>query len=168
MSKITQQDVELARIPVANEAAGKIVDRIDYVLTEIYKTFGKTIRHWYFDGAGEGEIGELPFIDYNGTFGDSLVIEPQLYGSYALINGCEWDFTYGEFPTRWLFNDFEDELRVAVENYPGWKAEQKRQAKEKKEAQKKKKAAMMKAIKARLTPEQWKFLKLEEDYKEAE
>lgn len=92
----------------------KIVDRIDYIIKTIFKTFDQKLEYWYFYGAGEGEVGRLR-ID-----GDSFSVITELarnrngdYNSQQMVillkDGSEWGFD-GEYPTRWLFEEFEKEL----------------------------------------------------------
>ena len=100
----------------AGKLEEKITDRIHYIMTSIFKLFGKKSAYWYFYGAGEGEVGplwahydkEMIGVVIDDCPGESMVI--------LLKDGSEWGFDDG-IPTRWLFEDFEEELTQGKKNY---------------------------------------------------
>ena len=93
----------------AGKLEEKIVNRIHYIMTSIFKLFNKKTAYWYFYGAGEGEVGDLwshfdkdsISIVIDNCPGESMVI--------LLKDGSEWGFD-DSIPTRWLYEDFEEEL----------------------------------------------------------
>lgn len=101
----------------ADSAKNFIEDRINYIIQTIYASFGERLSCWYFDGAGEGETGDL-LRAYSHDF-ISLHVEPYPSGQgFSIINkdGGEWGLS-SEIPTRWLFEDFEDELKKGIIAY---------------------------------------------------
>lgn len=84
-----------------------IVDRMGYVIQTICKTFNAQYETWYFSDAQEGQMGHLTWD------------EPELFSVWDIRNrkdmailtkdGEEYRFD-NSFPTRWLFENFEDEL----------------------------------------------------------
>src|SRR5512135_1329026 len=87
----------------------KITDRIHYIMLSIFKLFSKKDAYWYFYGAGEGEVG--PFWAHYDKDQIGVVIDncPGETMVILLKNGDEWGFE-DSIPTRWLFEDFEEEL----------------------------------------------------------
>ncbi len=88
-----------------------IIDRIDYIITFIYKASslkGKNFS-WWFDGADENEVGDF-WVNYNISNGEiCFLTDPQL--SMLIIDkyGDMWECG-GSIPDRWLFEDFENEI----------------------------------------------------------
>ena len=98
----------------ADKVEGQIIERLDYIIHFLHKTFGVKLGTWYFYGASEGGMGELCYED------DAINVVTELDrssdGEYhskdmAIIdkNGDEWIFD-SDIPTRWLFEDFENEV----------------------------------------------------------
>ena len=93
---------------------GEIIERLDYIIRFLHKTFGVKLGTWYFYGAGEGRMGELCYED------DAINVVTELdrssdgeYHSKEMCiiddNGDEWMFD-SYIPTRWLFEAFEQEI----------------------------------------------------------
>lgn len=89
----------------------KILDRIDHVLHTIFKVFDVKLKYWYFDGAGEGEVGNL-FAYLGDEYVTGLHIEAAKYIDMVILNKYGEEISLGgDFPTRWLFdNNFEKEI----------------------------------------------------------
>ena len=89
-----------------------IEDRVHYILETIAKENNLKLEYWYVDGAAEGEVGN---IDVDSEF-LSLVIkyrpEPKtiLYKYKKEKIELKWGF-----PTKWIWNDFEDELVAGLQ-----------------------------------------------------
>jgi hypothetical protein len=139
-----------------------IIDRIGYIIRTIYKEIGEELSTWYFDGADEGEVGIIDIDDYGtGLFGTSIVYEPGLYDTMVkLKKEGVIDLGGDGLPTRWLYEDFEDELRAGIVAYEKHQVAEKEARAKKKIATTKSKNEKLAAIKAKLTPEEIKFLKL--------
>lgn len=113
---ITKQLVEQWK--TVSQQAGvfedQIVNRIDYIVKTIFKTFDQKLEYWYFYGAGEGEVGTLRINDdYFSVITELGRNRNRDYDSQQMVillkDGSEWGFD-GSYPTRWLFEDFEKEL----------------------------------------------------------
>ena len=98
IAKIKKNDLEeywrLSRL--AGSYASKIEDRIDYVLRRIYQEFGGELDYWYFDGAEEGEVGNLDrnlHKDRVSGFVINLKSKPLSYEMFSKLD----DGTYAEF-----------------------------------------------------------------------
>jgi hypothetical protein len=76
-----------------------------------------------------------------------------------LKDGSVWEF-YGEFPTRWLFEDFEEELTQGIKDWQKQLAEEIKQKAAKRAAKKAAKEKLKAAAAAKLTPEERKALGL--------
>ena len=136
----------------------QIVNRIHFIMTSIFSLFNKKRAYWYFYGAGEGEVGNLwdniDKLQVNVIIdecpGDAMVI--------LLKDSSEWSLDDG-FPTRWLYEDFEDELVDGKAKYElkevQWKAEQKIKLQNIKKEQEK----LAKAAKSKLSKEELQALK---------
>ncbi len=75
-------------------------------------------------------------------------------------DGGEWSLEWGEFPTRWLFEDFEDEYKDGLKLYKEKKEKAKVTAKanrEKKEAERK---VALAAVSKKLSKEEMQVLGL--------
>jgi hypothetical protein len=117
--KITKEYIAEA-MELAAQAESKqeiITDRITEILLFLGKTFGGKLGTWYFSGAGEGELGnlwdhfsdeEIDCIETCWVNGRNI----QENGPEIVIidkNGETWEMQ-GLIPTRWLFEDFEQEI----------------------------------------------------------
>ena len=135
----------------------------NYIISKIDKRFGEIVyfmagnkrknHHWfdYSNGDSRAEIdGYFDPIDYKEyiSINDYFPSLPEPY--YSL------DYS---IPTRWLYEDFEEEFTREVEECKVKVEEKKKKAKEKREALKIKKTEMKEQIKAKLTPEELKFIK---------
>jgi hypothetical protein len=88
--------------------------------------------------------------------------DPEEYKEYVEIGG-EWiepppgyDL---KFPTRWLWEDFDEELKQTISEYKNQENLKKIKAKEEQEAKKKKISILKKRIHSKLTPEEFKIIK---------
>ena len=166
MTKIAKTDLdEYWRLTnLAGSYESKISDRITYVLRAIYKEYGAEVDHWYFDDASEGEGGSLDWrhLDKDAVSNYIVHTKKPYEGEkmFAKLNDGNYaEFGY-EFPTRWLYEDFEAELSqgVAVVKQEELDAKNK---KAKKKADKKAKKEKLKATAAsKLTPDERKALGL--------
>jgi hypothetical protein len=149
----------------ANKLSGEIVERIDYIVKTIWKAFHTRLATWYFDGAEEGGMGDL-WGAYNehdihfvaedkGTYGRN-------YSSHHFMildrKGSEYNLC-DNFPTRWLFENFEDEIETGKERYKAAEVAAKERAKLKREQKKTREASLAEAAKAKLSPQEIAALK---------
>ena len=93
----------------------KIVDRLDYIITTIFEVFKERLDTWYFSDAQEGTMGSLTydepeiFMEWkHGTLKDDMIIIDR--------DGNELMFDQS-VPTRWLFQEFEAELKDGKKKY---------------------------------------------------
>lgn len=97
-----------------------IINRINYIVETLFKTFGVNLDFWYFCGAGEGEVGDL-WRNYDKENGINIETGLSRNTSYTEIiiidkNGDEWEFD-SYIPIRWLFENFEQELIDGKKKY---------------------------------------------------
>lgn len=114
---------------IADVFEQEIIDRIDYIINEILKTFDQKLDTWYFHDAGEGSLGDLsPNLDEkNVSFVYEIARDSDSEEMVILLkNGFEYSLHDGEFPTRWLFEDFEEELIQGKKDYEEKEEEKKR------------------------------------------
>lgn len=167
--KILKSDIEKVQKLQKDlgEAEEIIHDRITYIWNTIATVFGVKLDTWYFYGAEEGSVGEFRYDE--DVMSVTVEFNKAKYSDFTQINemliitkeGGEWDFAYGEFPTAWLFEDFEDELCEGVLLYTQQKAAKKLKAEQKKLKAKKDKENMKilaAAAKKKLSKEELKAL----------
>jgi hypothetical protein len=126
----------------------QIISRIDYILKTWFKIYGYTLENWYFYGAEEGEVGDLyrnmyEYDDDDSTINNFYIDEASCGNDIDMIfidkdnNKVCWE---NSIPTRWLYEDFEKEIRDGKKKYED-QLEAKKKAKqirsEKKKASKK-------------------------------
>lgn len=166
MKKLTEQDITNWRD--AQKFEGLIIDRIEFIFNAIYNTFGKRLNYWYFDGAGEGEVGNIPEYDLPIGNNISAICDPP-YRDFVIYSSVENKVLHLDqdgFPSRWLYEDFEEELKTGKEDYLQYVEDEKKRKKElaeKKKAEKeeeaKKRGKEIKALMEKLSPEERKLLK---------
>lgn len=131
-----------------------IISLIDQRFGEICEKFlVKKNKHgsWYdYDNASyedEDSRGSFDPVDYKndvGIMGEWIEPPP----GYDL-----------SFPSRWLWEDFEEELKQEIENYKKLELLKKETAKKKKEEKKEERNRLHAQIKQKLTPEELKTIK---------
>ncbi len=102
----------------------QLVDRMSYILRTVGKACGFTFNSWNIDTARHGYYGDIrpiiytDFIDADRIVLNGLQRNPELPTGMRveyeiIINGKSYDIM-GRLPTRWLFEDFEQELKAGV------------------------------------------------------
>ena len=98
----------------ADVLESKIVDRMDYIIHTVCKTFDVSLETWYFDDAQEGQMGHLTCDD------------PELFAKWdirdrkemVILTQDDEEFYFdNNIPTRWLFENFEEELENGKKRY---------------------------------------------------
>jgi len=139
----------------AGKMEEQIISRLNYIMETIYETFQTKLKYWYFSGARQGSVGDF-FEAYDGPMIGSFELSPFI-DNCAIINkdGEEWWLEDG-IPTRWLFEDFEEELAKGKIIYLEKIARDKTQKKEKSLQKEKQRQQVLK----KLTPAERKLLGL--------
>jgi hypothetical protein len=160
---VVSKDV-IAKCEELNKELGgledKITNRMTYVLQTLFATFGIKLGTWYFDDAPEGGLGDL-WRHYHDDeiyvvteVGSNCEKDRNLFNSVNMVIidkfGEEWGFE-GGLPTRWLFEDFEQELIDGKKKFE--EAEEARKIKEKEDRSKRKEQdkALAQTAKAKLS-----------------
>jgi hypothetical protein len=137
----------------------RIIERIHYIMVSIFKTFNKKEAYWYFYGAEEGDVGDLwkhynkddiNVVVINAVGGDKMII--------LLKDGSEWGFE-DSIPTRWLFEDFEEELSEGKKKFKEKEESRKLAEQEKRRQKKDTDVAIAKVAKAKLSKKELAALK---------
>lgn len=154
MSKITKKEFEsLYDSSITLKKYNEIVSKIDERFTEIVLTIIPNIRKkgWFdygncnYDRGGEGKFDSRSYQEEITVGGDyALLPEP-----YAIDNA---------FPTRWLWEDFEDEFKKSVDDYSKEQASIELDKKLKQIELEKKKEKFRKIIESKLTKEELKYI----------
>jgi hypothetical protein len=144
-----------------------ISNRVNYIVREIASLFKGEVKRWdWGDGSGEIEGHFTP----NMVDDESIQLDGERTGSgdewVAFLkdeNGQftdEWEFHWFEFPTRFLYEDFEEELKEGIQKYKEHEAKKKEMEKQKKLEKVKNKKKLLESVKSKLTKEERKALGL--------
>ena len=154
--KITKQQFDsLYSDDITKKQYDIIIDEIDKRFIEICEKFlHKNNKHgdsWY-------EYDNFSWNDEN----SNGFFDPKEFKEEIAIGG-EWIDPppgYGfSFPTRWLWEDFEEELNETSEKFLKEEKERKQKLKAKQDAKKERQAVLKNSIRSKLTPEELKIVK---------
>jgi len=129
-------------------------ERMDYIVNKISEIFGGELKWWEWPWDSDSGVPFSP-MDLNADF-------IQLDGEYRydddwvsiLNNGEQVEFHWLKFPTRFLFEDFEQEVIDGIEKYKLKEQEKKDKAKQQRLNKKEKKEKVL----SKLTAEERKVL----------
>ena len=135
-----------------NAIQDKISQRCYYIGTTIIKMQGGSVVWWDFDNEGghDGPQGYFDpekyprFVTYTGEFKSGLQD-----GLYYSLDG---------FPTKWIWEDFEDALKKEIEEMKQSRKEKAEKDKTNRIQRENKKKELIKSALAKLTPEERKEL----------
>lgn len=120
----------------------KITNRMTYALNFLFAAFDRKLDTWYFPDASEGGMGDMwhHFSDQSISVITEIDCRDRTklgYPTFVIIDkdGDEWEFD-GEFPTRWLFEDFENEIIEGKKKFEEKENLRKLKDKEKRQQQK--------------------------------
>lgn len=116
-----------------------ILDRIDYILNTWFSIFGAKLEYWYFEGAAEGEVGDLHrFMSSDSIWNFHTEVKNYPDNDMIFIDRDGDEYVWqSEIPTRWLYDDnFEEEIKKGKEEFE--KREVERLAKKKQKSAEKK------------------------------
>jgi len=148
--KITKEEFEkLYSDDITKKEYDRIISAIDVRFVEIMKVINKTKPSscWFdydnldYQGEESGGYFDPEYYKEDIGFGGECLNIPEPY--------------YDSFPTRWLWEDFEDEFKREVETFQ----KQEKLKKEKEELKKAEKQNLIKQIKSKLTKEEWAIIK---------
>lgn len=151
--KITKEEFyKLYSEDITKKEYDTIISKIDIRFNEIcVAIIPKRDRMWF----------DYSNCDY-GSDDSGGYFDPQEYNEFISIGGGFADLPepYGDgFPTRWLYEDFEDEFKSKVAEHKEKEAQAKLKAKNQQEELKARKAEMKKIIGSKLTKEELKYIK---------
>ena len=144
-----------------------IEDRIGYIAKTIFKTFGSSFENWYVQDAEEGEVGDIDSIISDDRVDISMIIFDSIPNILVYIppsnksnknwciisrGGGKWSLK-DSFPSYWLYEDFEEELKIGKSL---WEDSKPKKVKDTKST----KNDLINSAKAKLTKEEKKALGL--------
>jgi len=141
-----------------------ITDRVNYVIREIASIFGGKIKWWDWgngggevDGHFEPDMVDRESIELDGDVegGEWVAFLKDEKGKFTE----EWQFGL-EFPARFLYEDFEEELKEGIKKYKEDKVKQEEIKKQKKLEKVENKKRLLESVKSKLTKEERKALGL--------
>ena len=142
--------------------ASRLEDRLDYIFLTIFEHCDARLRNWYVDGAGEGEIGDLysllkdDYINFCRVEYDASAPHGFKASNFRVIlDGEEWDLLQN-IPKRWLFENFESELKDGIGLYKNKLAIDKAKNSKRRKLNKEKKMLLIESARSKLTVEEQK------------
>ena len=131
-----------------------LTDRIGYIIDKLHDICGINYEYWYFEGAPEGDVGKPDIDQYTVS---SLVVDYGCngYKSIKLIlkDGEEW-ILEESFPSRWLFEDFEQEVIDGKKKFDAKEKARKEKAKQQRLSRKEKDKRIIEKVTSKLTKEE--------------
>jgi len=162
---ITKEYFEQAEkvIAFANKFTGKIEDRLDYIIHKFFEIYDCKVNTWYFEDVEESEVGNLwdhMDQDYITSIWIDINERSKKYNNYAFIDKFgEVDEWANSIPTRWLFEDFEQEVIDGKKKFEEKELAKKARQKELSEQKKNKNAELVEKAKQKLSKEELQALK---------
>ena len=140
----------------------KISDRVDYVIKTIAKIFGtKLVWYDWPNGGGETSGHFRP----NMIKGESFQLDGEMKNRSEMVSiiNCgekegEWEFTWMEIPTRFLYENFEEELESGIKKFKEAEAAKKIKEKEDRERRETTKKQLLETAKQKLSKEERRAL----------
>lgn len=143
---------------LARELCRSIDERCNYVVRKIVEIAGLHLEWWDYRvfSLDENDSGYFDFQQFANYINVQMGLTDNLISIPCRINKGLEDIDFFErFPTRYLFEDFEEEVRTGFCLYK--KMEKERKALEKEEKERKNK--LMTQIESKLSPEELRILK---------
>jgi len=145
-----------------NNAVSKITSRMDHIVQRCIEIAGGKLDWW--DWLGDGDWDDQASGDFIHSYQkDCLSIRAEWDTKKEIIfidkDGNECGIEEG-FPTRWLYEDFEEEFSKGLKNYKEKEKQRAANTKENKKKNKEKKKALVDTIAAKFTKEERKLLGL--------
>ena len=136
----------------------KIVDRSNYIIRKTAELFGGKIDWWDWSN-GAGEVDGHFDIDWLND--DYISVAGDTKGGncewVAILKNEEWELRL-TFLTRWIWEDFEQELTDGIKKYKEQKLHKIEMEKKKKIAREENKKKLKESAKSKLTKEERKAL----------
>jgi len=139
------------------------VSRYDEIMSKIDERFGYICDKFLIKKYGNGNS---PWYDYSNIditrYDSEGYFDTVEYRDDIFITGRNIDYPdgfYNSFPTRWLWEDFEEELKETIEKTKKKEQKEKQKRKTYVEERKKKIEILKESIRQKLTPEEFKILK---------
>lgn len=141
------------------EVEGFVMDRVEYIIEKIAATFDSEVKWWSFPCSSEyHSMGNF----YDAYNDDCFQFEGEFKRSdwcIILDDGEEYDLN-NEFPTRWLYEEFEEELINGKKELEQKLAKQKEDKVKKTLLKNSAKKKLLESAKSKLTEEERKALGL--------
>lgn len=136
-----------------------IEERITYIIQKVHDTFGVAYENWYMEDARENETAFTShYLIYDSIGYDTSGCSFPKDAFIIDKNGKKYDFTWNQFPTRWIFEEFEKELEDGRALYVEKKKAKKQKSEEETER-------LLVSIREKLSPEEFKLLNSSKQWK---
>lgn len=162
MGKIIPSTVNHALVTYQGycNAVEEIRKRVDYIITHCANVFNATLDWWDWQNEGfEDAPGDFIHSYDPNTLNINVHWEHKEDMNFVNKDGEVDSLSWGEFPTRWLYEDFEEELTNGIKLWQDKLKAKKNKAAEKRKKDKEDKAKLIASAKAKLTPNELKAIK---------
>ena len=164
VSKLAESDITatIEAHKLYNATASKITDRMNYIIRRCLEIAGGKLSWW--DWQCDGDYEDQSSGDFMESYDkDQLSIRAEWNIKSEIIfldkHGGEWGLQDG-IPTRWLYEDFEEEFTNGLKAYKEKEKQQKEKAKENRLKRAEEKKVLVKQAASKLTKEERKALGL--------
>jgi hypothetical protein len=144
-----------------------VSERMNYILNFCVNLVGGEVKWWDWLNDGEGEDRAPGHFMYSYDRCDShiLIITGVWTEGAKMIfldkEGSEWTLERGEFPTRWLWEDFETEYKNGLKAYQEKENSEVELSKRRRKEKDKEKKALIASAATKLTKEERKAVGLQ-------
>ena len=143
----------------------EIIDRITHIIEVWFEAFGGSLSTWYFDDAAEGTVGDLQRYMDNSSIScihtdAKRDLKPNCGYEMVIIDKFGKEYSWqSEVLTRWLFEDFEQEIINGKKAFDDAEAGRKEKAKQAKVKKRESDQVLASKALAKLTKEELAALK---------
>lgn len=151
---------------VYNTITEKISERMNYIIHHCVEAVGGKVSWWDWPNDGDSDdrapgdfirsyshiTPDFLTITWEGSKGDKMV--------FIGRDGGEYELGWGEIPTRWLYEDFEEEYAKGLKLYQEKQQQKAEKDKERKKQKDQEKKALVASASSKLSPEERKAIGL--------
>jgi hypothetical protein len=171
MNKVAMlQEADICNVIKAFEhysaISSTITDRVDYIIRFCVEAVKGKFSWWDWQNGGDGDDrapGDFMH-SYSKHTPDTITITGEWTNGSKMTfidkNGDEFELEWGEIPTRWLYEEFEEEFKNGLKLYEEKKQAKTAKRKEMDTKQKEERKGLIAAARSKLTKEERKALGL--------
>lgn len=147
---------------VYEKAVSKLTDRMNYIIRHCVEVVNGEFQWWDWQNTDAESHAAGDFME--SCSGETTQINGEWTNREKMVfltkDGGEWELAWGEFPTRWLYEDFEEEYANGLKAYAEKQKQRAAKNKEKRLKNAAEQKVVMKKVLAKLTKEERKAIGL--------